>query len=358
MSMATVTALRGRLAITLLFVSLIVGCGDERHDPDSLTEPLRIEEDGPGRFAATFDTMGTLARIVVAIPDETLARRAIENALDAVRSVETSMSTYRPQSEISRLNRDGVRQPVALSANTVRVLREAVRFSVLSGGAFDATYAPLRTLWRQAEKLGNPPTEEQIEGVLETVGSHHLRLSDSACKFGVEGMAVDLGGIAKGFAIDLACEALCAEGIVNALVDIGGDLRVLGRRPGEELWKVLINDPSPGENSPLILLLTDRAVATSGDYQRFYTVGARRFSHIVDPRTGRPVESIPSATVIARDALSADALATAISVLGPDDALRLVESLDETECLIMSALDTRGATIVRSSGFDAYCQPR
>ncbi len=349
MSIATVSA---------LFLALIVGCGDERRASGDASEILCIEEDGPGRFAALFDTMGTRGRIVVAVPDEALARRAITAALGAVRSVERSMSTYRPQSEITRLNRDGALKPVALSADTVRVLRDAVRFSALSGGAFDVTYAPLRTLWRQAEKRGALPTEEEIIGALEKVGSEHLHLSETACDFALDGMAVDLGGIAKGFAIDLACEALRAEGIDGALVDIGGDLRVLGRRPGREPWKVMVNDPGPGEKPPLILLLTDRAVATSGDYQRFFTIGAQRFSHIVDPRTGRPVESIPSATVIARDALSADALATAISVLGLDDALRLVESLDGTECLILSARETSSPEIVKSSGFDAFCQAR
>jgi len=302
--------------------------------------------------------MGTLARIVVVATDEPHARRAIERAAGAVRSVAASMSTYRPESEISILNRNGANAEIPLSENVVHVLERSVQFCELTGGAFDVTYAPLRSLWRRAEERGVTPTDEEISAVRARVGSKLMRLSRSSCLFGTPGMAVDLGGIAKGFAIDLACEALRAEGIDGALVDIGGDMRTLGRRPGGEAWKVLVNDPTPGENPPLILLLADRAVATSGDYQRFFTIDGQRFSHIVDPRTGRPVESIPSATVIARDALTADALATAISVLGPGAARPLIESLDGAECLILSTREASGPRIVKSSGFDAFCQAR
>ncbi len=360
-----------RIAVTVI-VPIVVsaGCGERVEvaretirlpspsDSGGPAETIHIESDGPSRFRAAFSTMGTFARIVVVTPDEIHAQRAIQSAYDAIASVAATMSTYEPESEISRLNRDGARHAVGLSENTLRVLRAAVRFCALTGGAFDVTYAPLRSLWRRAEKQGRLPTGQEIDGALEKVGSKHLNLSGAACGFGVAGMEVDLGGIAKGFAIDLACEALDAAGIMNALVDIGGDLRVLGRCPGGEPWKVLINDPRPGEPPPLVLFLADRAVATSGDYQRYFTVDGQRLSHIVDPRTGRPVGSVPSATVIAADAITADALATAISVLGPDEALRLIESQDQVECLIMSGGSAPEVTVSTSSGFNTLCEPR
>jgi thiamine biosynthesis lipoprotein len=279
--------------------------------------------------------MGTDAGILVAAPNRGEARRMVAAALERIRAVESRMSTYRPDSEISRLNARAARQPVELSPITIQVLREAKRFTRLTDGAFDATYAPLRTLWRRAQDQRELPSEAALQKALSRVDSSGLVLEGNTARFAREGMEVDLGGIAKGFAIDLAIEALAREGATSALVDVGGDIRVLGRRRDGEKWKIQMRDPRPEKHASIVLRLEDAAVATSGDYARFLRIGDRRYSHIIDPRSGHPVENVPSVTVIAPDALTADALATSANVMGTRRDLKLIDSLDGVECMIM-----------------------
>lgn len=322
-----------------------------------------VEEDPghPGRFRYEFEVMGTDARLLVCARTVEAARRMIAPAVARIRDVDAAMSTYRPESEISRLNRLGAQQPVELSPMTLSVLRQAVDFSRLTDGAFDVTCAPLRTLWRRAVREGVLPAQEQIDRARRAVGSDKLLLADRAVRFATDGMEVDLGGIAKGFAIELAAQAMGAAGAGSALVDIGGDMRLVGRREDGQNWKIQLRDPRPGEHPPIYLRLADCAVATSGDYARPVHVAGRRFSHIVDPRTGWPVADVPSATIVAPDATTADALATAVSVLGPHEGVELVDSIEGVECMIMARTPGAGPaadeiSIYYSEGFPALIE--
>jgi thiamine biosynthesis lipoprotein len=146
---------------------------------------------------------------------------------------------------------------------------------------------------------------------------------------------VDLGGIAKGLAVDLAAEEMVKAGAESGFVDIGGDMRLIGRREDGAPWKIQVRDPRPGTHPKIYLRLADVAVTTSGDYARYFRVGNRKFSHIIDPRTGRPVSNVPSSTVVAPTAATADALSTAISVMELGKALDLINSLENIECMIM-----------------------
>lgn len=300
---------------------------------------LRVEQDPahPGRFTARFETMSTEGAILVCAPGEAQARRMIAAALEPIHTVAAQMSTYRADSEVSRLNRDGSSGPVALSQGTMRVLDESVNYTKLTGGAFDVTYAPLRTLWRAAQQEGRMPSQADIARALDAVGYYKLVLTyaedgGGTASFAAPGMEVDLGGIAKGYAVDLAAEALIAAGAPSALVEIGGDMRAVGRR---EEWKIRVYDPRLDEHEPMFLRLSDAAVATSGDYARYFEVAGRRLSHVIDPRTGLPVEGMSSVTVVAPTATDADALSTAVSVMGPAEGLRLVDSRPGVECMIM-----------------------
>ncbi len=306
-----------------------------------------------GRYETRFSPMGTDARLVVRAESTEDARRMLRPAVEAVRRVERLMSAYRPDSEVSRLNEHTSDRPVAISPETLEVLRRAVEMSRLTDGAFDVTYAPLRTLWRRAAERGKPPSEQELEATLQKVGSQKLAIQDGRMRVMEPGMKIDLGGIAKGYAIDAAIEAMRAEGASAALVDIGGDLRLLGRPGPDEPWRIRVR-PVEGMKEGLILALPPCAVTTSGDYARGLRIGERWFSHIIDPRTGRPVASVPSATVVARDATTADALATAISVLGPREGVALVNSLPETECLVLSRREDGSLERHPSSGFDRY----
>jgi thiamine biosynthesis lipoprotein len=298
--------------------------------------------------------MGTEGRLVVVAPDEAAAAAMFAPATDVIRLVESLMSTYREESEISRINREaGGRVVSDLHEHTARVLRLAQRAARLSGGAFDATYAPLRTLWRAAARQGRLPSDDEIAAALVSVGYRKLSLTaDGAVRFIAPGMELDLGGIAKGYAIDRAVDALKRAGARAGLVDIGGDVRLFGEREGGGPWRVQVRTP-PGVDEPIILGLGPCAVTTSGDYERYFEIEGERFSHIIDPRTGRPVQSVPSVTVVAPEAAAADALSTAISVMGARQGVAMVEELDGVECLVMTRRPDGTVARTASAGFSS-----
>lgn len=338
-------------AVTLVVLSG-AGCRDAGDNPHVQQSPKYR-----GQYFYRFETMGTAAELQVAAESRRAARRMIAAALAPIERVNSGMSIYRKDSAVSRLNSTGADGPVALPAEVLHVLKRSVEFSKLSSGAFDITYAPLRDIWRKAQRQDKVPSSEHIVEALKLVGSDGLIFSEGAVRFRAVGMKVDLGGIAKGYAIDLAAEALAGAGAKSAMVEIGGDMRFAGMRPDGRKWRVMVRRP-PGDADvcEMYLRLESRAVATSGDYARYFNVGGRKFSHIIDPRSGRPVENVPSVTVVAQDAMSADALATAASVLGAEDALRLINSLDEVECLILAPNGSGALRPHLSNGFQVLLE--
>ncbi len=341
------------LVAALVVVAAIVATARRSADGPQLTVVPRAGL--PGRFETRFPIMGTDARLEAAAPDEKAARRMFEAALAQFETVNGLMSTYAPDSEISRLNREGAEAAVPLSEHSLAVLAKAAETSELTGGAFDVTYAPLRSLWREAHEAGSLPSDADVEATLEKVGHGKLQVEGDAARLAAPGMLVDLGGIAKGYAIDLAAEAMRREGTTSGIVDVGGDLRFIGLRDGGTRWRVQMRSP-PEIEEVIILQLPECAVATSGDYARFFTVEGQRFSHIVDPRTGRPVTDAPSVTVVAPDAVTADALATALSVIGPEEGIPLVESLPGVECYMMTRRPDDKIDRDMSSGFGAFLE--
>ena len=230
------------------------------------------------------------------------------------------MSDYRAESELMQLSRHAATgEWVPVSEDLGRVLVAAQAVSASSGGAFDVTVGPLVRLWRRARRQERAPTPEAIEEALCAVGYRKLELAQGGREVRLEapGMRLDLGGIAKGYALDEALESLRAEGIEAALVDGGGDVRVGAAPPGRPAWRVRVDSP----DEPLWLELVDSAVATSGDAYRFVELEGVRYSHIIDPRSGRALAQQATVSVIAQDGMTADALASAASVLGPREAL-------------------------------------
>lgn len=308
----------------------------------------------PGRCYTRIRTMGTTGHLEVVADDRAEAEKILTPAVEAVRRVNRLMSTYRPKSDISRLNRNGADGPVELDPQVMTVLEKAIELCRLTDGAFDITSGPIRDVWREAQQKDRPPPESELQEALDRVGCGKLALGDGTARFTADGVEVDLGGIAKGYGIDRAIQEIKANGGEGALVDIGGDMRLLGRRADGDKWKVRVRTPPRIElEKEVYLRVTDKAIATSGDYAQYFRVGGRRYSHIVDPRTGRPVTKVPSCTVLARTATMADGLATAISVLGPEKGLQVVEKVDGAECLIMVQEDD-GVRLVESDGFSDY----
>lgn len=268
--------------------------------------------------------MGTTCTLVAVVPlrRQEAGQRALREAEAALRRVEAHMSTHLDRSELSRLNDAPAGQAVPLSADTLTVLAAARGFSDATEGAFDVTCRPLVELWRDAGRSGSLPSPPAI---LQARGRSRWDLlellPDGAVKSNA-GTRVDLGGIAKGWGVDQAAEALEQAGVHGAMVEVGGDLRVLGVQPDRALWPVEVRHPF-ADGILATLQLSQGAVATSGNYARFAVIEGRRFSHIIDPRTGWPADATPSVTVVAPDAMTADAWATALSVLGPAGMARL-----------------------------------
>lgn len=287
--------------------------------------------------------MGTFARVTVIAPDSRASAKCIEAALAEIRKVDDLMSDYKDDSEISRVNKAAFSRPVEVGEWTFEVIRRSMEFSRLTDGAFDITVGPLVRLFRKAKDKGIAPTPEQIADAKGRVGYEKLVLSDAdrTVRFTVEGMSLDLGGIAKGYAVDKAIEAAQKLGASGAMVDIGGDVRCFGTPPkGREKWIVGLQDPNiddfGGSGLLLKLQVSDAAVTTSGDYQQFAIIDGKRQSHIIDRRTGKGAEGLSSVTIIAPNATDADALATAVSVMGPEKGLELIEKLPQTEAILIS----------------------
>jgi thiamine biosynthesis lipoprotein len=303
----------------------------------------------PTREPVQFDSgyrivMGTFSRVVVLAESKDVAQECAEAALNLQRRVDELMSIYILDSELSKVNQHAFHKAARVTEETFEVLERAKHFSELTAGAFDVTIGPLGDLWRKAGDADAPPTDAEIADARSKVGYDKLLLDPEAMtvKFAVEGMKLDLGGIAKGYAIDRSVEVLKQGGAVGGMVDIGGDVRCFGTpAKGRKAWVVGLQDPTVAPDDMatdkllMALNVSDAAVTTSGDYRRFTEVRGERQSHIMDTESGRGANTLVSVTIIAPDALTADALATAVSVLGPEKGMALIERLPHTEAILI-----------------------
>ncbi|KPK76791.1 MAG: hypothetical protein AMJ79_05380 [Phycisphaerae bacterium SM23_30] len=306
--------------------------------------------------------MGTFARIQLWCDSEPAAAKALQRAFDVLDEVDRQMSTYRQDSELSLVNRRAAQEPVKVSPAVYNLLVKARQYSQMTDGAFDITIAPLVRLWKQAAQRGRPPGEEELSEVRKKIGYRKLILSpeDHTVFFTVEGMELNVDAIAKGYAVDRALAAVRREQVKAALVDIGGEIACFGKEQGDKNWIVGIQDLFAGDNdNPFSqharwkVALEDCAVATSGNYRQYVQIAGRKYSHILDPRTARPADKLPSVTIIAPRTEDADALATAVSVMGPEKGLALIESLSHTEAFLVTGTQDH-PIILRSSGFDKF----
>ena len=305
--------------------------------------------------------MGTFARVVAVAKDSDTAQECIQAALAEIRLVDDLMSDFKRDSEIGRANTEAAEHPVQVGESTFEVLRRSVEFSKLSDGAFDVTVGPLVDLFRTAKKTGAAPTQEQIAQAKTKVGFEKLELDgqNRTVRFTVNGMRLDLGAIAKGYAADKAAEAAQRCGAAGAMVDLGGNIRCFGSPPkGRDHWLIGVQDPNAavegtsGGGLLLTLKINDESIATSGDYQQFALIAGKRYSHILDPHTGWSAEGLSSVTIITDNATDADALSTAVSVMGVEKGLALIEKLPDTEAILITSGPTR--EIIKTSGAGKY----
>ncbi len=290
------------------------------------------------RFEFSETHMGTRFRIVLYAPDSATASQASRAAFDRVAALDNIMSDYRPGSELLRLCRGAGGPPVKVSQDLFRVLAKSQEVSKQSNGAFDITVGPVVRLWRRARRQHELPDAESLLQAVKLVGFENLRLDSNAgtAELLKPGMLLDLGGIAKGDAADQALAVLKQYGIESALVAAAGDIAVSNSPPGKKGWRIGIAPlESPDQPPTRYLLLHDSAVSTSGDAEQHVEIGGVRYSHIVNPKTGLALTGRSSVTVIAPDGITADSLATAVSVLGPKRGLQLINSTPGTAALFV-----------------------
>jgi len=268
--------------------------------------------------------MGTTCALVAVVPygERGRAEKALCQAETALRAVEARMSTWMADSEVSCFNAAGGGVEVPLSPETLEVLRIARDSASQTHGAFDVTCGPVIELWRRAGERGVAPTETELADARAASGWGLIELTERGGVKRCDTARVDLGGVAKGYAIDQAVEALRHGGLDGGLVDVGGDLACFGQQADGQSWPVDVRNPF-GSGRLAQLRVRDAAVATSGNYARYTDIAGKRYSHIVDPRTGQPTEATQSATVVAPTALTADIWATALSVMGAQGLSRL-----------------------------------
>ncbi len=292
------------------------------------------------RFEYTGTEMAEALKIVVYAADEATAKNAAQSAIARIHDLNGVMSDYDPESELRKLCATaGSGKAVRVSDDLFRVLSEADAWSRRSDGAFDVTVGPLVRLWRRARRDHELPKPESIAAAMRTVGHQHVKLDPAArtIELTTPGMRLDLGGIAAGYAIDEALRVLQKHGIQRALVDLGGDIRLGQAPPDKPGWRIGVASLEPNAPPSRYLWLSDCAIETSGDAFQFVVIDGKRYSHIVDPRTGMGLTDHSGVTVVAPNGITCDALGTTVSVLGPEKGLRLVEDTPGAAAFILRA---------------------
>jgi thiamine biosynthesis lipoprotein len=281
--------------------------------------------------------MGTRFSITLFAPEKNLAEAAAEAAFHRGAQLDDMMSDYKADSELVRLSESPVGQPVPVSEDLFDILIQAEKFSKLSDGAFDVTVGPLVRLWRFARKKKSLPASVEVQAALKSVGYKNLRLDRKTrtATLLVPQMRLDLGGIAKGYAADQALAVLKSKGLGRALVAASGDIAVGDPPPGQRGWRVEIATLDAPGTRPM-LLLHNMGISTSGDIEQSIEIDGTRYSHIVSPTTGLGLTNRIQVTMLAPNATTTDALATGISVLGPQRGMALVDSLPKTAALIFT----------------------
>ena len=289
-----------------------------------------------GWVGQAIDLMGTRVSVELWSDDEDRGHQLVEQVLAEYRRIDHAMSTYKPDSEISFVNDHAAMQAVPIDAELYGLITRALDLSKLSHGAFDITYESVGYMYDF--HAHQHPSDAEIGAHLPAIDYHHVVLEPKrrTIRFTVPGVRINLGGIAKGYTVEHAAAMLRQAGIQNALLNAGGDTRVIGDRRGKP-WIVGIRHPRLADQVFTRIPVVDEAISTSGDYERFFEADGRRYHHIIDPSTGEPTEGVLSVTVIGPDATETDGLSTTLFVLGVEAGLELIESFAGYEAIIVAA---------------------
>lgn len=280
--------------------------------------------------------MGTAIRVEVWSDDPAVGNEAIAAVIEEMHRIDRLMSTYKPDSEISQVNQNASEQPVVIGQELFDLIGRGIEMSVLTGGAFDISYASAGQLYDFRANVH--PDEAQLEEAVEAIDYQSITLDADACAVGFTkpGMRIDLGGIAKGYAVERGATILAEHGIEHGLVSAGGDTRLLGDRKNVP-WIVGIRNPRGDDSSAVVarLPLADEAISTSGDYERYFEEDGVRYHHIISPTTGQSASEVRSVTIIGPDATMTDGLSTSVFVMGIEAGLALINTMPAYESVIV-----------------------
>jgi FAD:protein FMN transferase len=319
-----------RTSTALLCLALILGCS-RSETPAPAEHPL---------VKAKHVTMGSSLEISIAGPDDAPTRTAIEESFTEVDRLDRLMSVWKPGSDVLRLNAAAGDHPVPVDREVLETLRLAIQAGQWTNGKFDVTFGVLSGLWRfdAQNEDQRVPDPAEVKARLPLIDYTQLELNEGAgtAFLRKKGMSAHLGGIGKGYAVDRVADILHRAGIRDFLVQFGGDLFVSGLHDGRP-WSLGIRDPrGPEDRIIAAVALSDSTFSTSGDYERFFLAGGRRYHHIIDPDTGEPARGSRSVTIVAKQGAIADALSTGVFVMGPDAGMALVERLPDVEAVIVT----------------------
>jgi len=300
------------------------------------------------RYEENQEKMGTYVNMIIYADKEEDYQKIIDSGYAKIDELSKISSNYDKESSVTKLNDDGLIENAP--SELIEIIQLSKDYNKITMGAFDITIDPILTLW--SEGLWKESKEIQQEKILQAlnfVGSDKITINGSTIKLEKEGMSVTLGGIAKGYIVDKVIETFKNQGINNALVNAGGDIATLGSKPDGGLWNVSLENPDNTSEKIVEFAMAGKSIATSGNYYRYFDP-KKEAAHIIDPRTGYTADDCRSATIIADNATIADILATSVFVLGPQEGIKLVDSLENVEAFIIDA----ERNIFKSKGIDKY----
>ena len=302
----------------------------------------------PVTVQRSLDLMGSKFEFTLVVPNEEIGYINIEEAASEIKRIENTISSWNPESETSLINDNAGISPVKVSDELFKLIQRSIQISEITNGAFDISYGALNELWKFDGSMQFLPTPEQISDCVEKVGYKDIELNteERTVFLKKEGMKLGFGGIGKGYAVDKAKEILMSKGVIAGMINASGDITTWGTKATGEKWLIGIENPGWRKNIFTWIPIVESSVSITDNYKKYVTVNGKRYSHIIDPRTGYPITGIDKVTVLAKTSELCDALATAVVILGKEEGLALVDQLGGTEVIIADNL----GNIVHSSG--------
>jgi len=294
--------------------------------------------------------MGSRFDITVVANDSIQANKYIDTAVAEISRIEKLISSWDDNSQTSEINRNAGAKPVKIDKELFNLIERAIGISKLTDGAFDISYASMDRIWQFDGSMTVMPSEKEIKSSVEKVGYQNIVLDkkNSTVFLKLEGMKIGFGAIGKGYAADKAKTLLISKGVPSGIINASGDMNTWGKQPNGNDWKVAITNPMDKNKVFALLPITNGAVVTSGNYEKYVNFNGKRYTHIIDPRTGYPSTGIISVTVFAPKAELADALATSVFVMGKEAGLDRINQLPKIECII---IDDKG-NITKSTNIE------